>query len=168
MPKPTLTRILSLFLVLVFVFAGAVFLWPVLVGGPAPENAPVFPRSSLTFVRADGHSFPLAIEIATTPEQQHYGLMFRRSLPRDSGMLFTQESDRPISMWMKNTYIPLDMLFVRHDGTIAKIVTHAEPFNLTPISSDVPVSGVIEINAGEADRLGLKTGDKVLFPGFGG
>jgi hypothetical protein len=120
----------------------------------------------MTIRRSDGQSFPFIIEIAETPEQQRYGLMFRRALPQDAGMLFISDPDRPVSMWMKNTYIPLDMLFIRHDGTIVKIITHAEPFDLTPLSSGEPVRGVIEINAGEAERRGLKIGDKIVSSAF--
>jgi uncharacterized membrane protein (UPF0127 family) len=129
-------------------------------------NAPDFPRASMVIQRADGKTFPFTIEIATTREQDMYGLMFRRSLPADAGMLFIYGPDQPVSMWMKNTYIPLDMLFVAHDGAIVKIITHAVPFDLTPLSSGEPVRGVIEINAGEVEHLGLKTGDKVLFSAF--
>jgi hypothetical protein len=131
-------------------------------------KAPVFPRGTLEIAQAGGKTFPFSIEIATTPAQHEYGLMFRRSLPEDAGMLFLFSPDQPVSFWMKNTFIPLDMLFVRGDGTIEKIVTHAPPQSLANISSDEPVRGVIEINGGAADRLGLATGDKVLYPAFSG
>ncbi|MDX2028010.1 MAG: DUF192 domain-containing protein [Alphaproteobacteria bacterium] len=115
---------------------------------------------------SDGKTISFSVEVATTAEQQTYGLMFRRSMPQDSGMLFIWQADQPITMWMKNTYIPLDMLFVQKDGTITKIATHTKPFDLGLISSDGPVRGVVELNAGEAGRHGLKVGDKVLFPAF--
>ena len=149
---------------IIALMAALIFVWAQTGTPPAP----VFPRGSLVIVRADGQKFTLDIEIATTRVQTEYGLMFRHSLPKDSGMLFLFTPDRPESFWMKNTYIPLDMLFVRADGTIVKIVTHAQPLNLAPIASDEPVRGVIEINGGEADRRGLKTGDRVLYPAFTG
>ncbi len=90
--------------------------------------------------------------------------MFRRSMPSDAGMLFIWPADQIVMMWMKNTYVALDMLYVRHDGTIAKIITNAVPLDLTPLSSDEPVRAVIELNAGEATRRGLKPGDKVTSP----
>lgn len=134
-------------------------------------SAPVmsFPHATIQIQHADG-SAPLAytVEVATTPQQQAYGLMFRQSLAPNTGMLFVWDNDQVIRMWMKNTYIPLDMLFVRHDGIIEKITTHAVPFDLTTLSSDEPVRGVIEIGGDEAVRQHIKTGDKVLFPAFSG
>jgi len=129
-------------------------------------HTPAFPHSTLKIRHAGGPPISLDIDIASTAEQKSHGLMFRRSLPENAGMLFVWNTDQPVSFWMKNTYIPLDMLFVRYDGTIVKITTHTEPFNLKPIPSDEPVRGVIEINAGAAERLGIHTGDKVLFPAF--
>ena len=130
------------------------------------EQAPLFSHSTLTIQRARGPKLSLDVEIAFTPQQKSYGLMFRRSLPEHAGMLFIWNTDQPLSFWMKNTILPLDMLFVRHDGVIVKIASHTEPFSLKPISSEEPVRGVIEINGGAAARLGIETGDKVLFPGF--
>lgn len=129
-------------------------------------SAPSFSRDHLNIRRADGVSFPFDVEIATTSQQEAYGLMFRHSIAPQTGMLFLWDPDREVSMWMKNTYISLDMLFIRHDGTIAKIITHAIPLNLTPLSSDEPVHSVMEMKAGEVDRLGLKAGDKVVFWAF--
>jgi uncharacterized membrane protein (UPF0127 family) len=129
-------------------------------------TGPVFPRGNLTFQRADGTTIPLDIEIATTPAQTEYGLMFRRFLPPHAGMLFLFTPAQPVSFWMKNTFIPLDMLFVQEDGTITKIVTRAQPFSLAHINSGDPVRAVIEINGGAADQWGLKTSDKVLYPAF--
>jgi uncharacterized membrane protein (UPF0127 family) len=150
----------------VLLAALALFWKPLIVHEPKPNDAPSFPQATLTIQRADGHSFPFTIEVATTREQEKYGLMFRHALPQASGMIFLYNSDQVIHMWMKNTYIPLDMLFVRHDGTIARIVTHTKPFDLTPISSGEPVRAVIEMNAGVVDQLHLGSGDKVIFPGI--
>lgn len=146
----------------------AFFLWPRVAGGQHADTAPIFPRAAMTIERGDGGKLPFTIEIATTREQEMYGLMFRRSLADDAGMLFIFTPEQPVSMWMKNTYIPLDMLFVRADGTIAKIVAQTRPLDLTPIPSDVPVHGVIELNGGVAAKDGIKTGDKVLFSAFSG
>lgn len=146
--------------------AAAWWLWPHLGLGTTPDRAPSFDRASLTIQRAGGQSFPLNIELAVTPYQHSYGLMFRRSLPEDEGMLFIFQPEQVVGMWMKNTVIPLDMLFIRADGTIAKIAEHAQPYSLTTIMCEEPVRGVLEINGGAAAQRGLKTGDKVLYPAF--
>ncbi|MDD5586964.1 MAG: DUF192 domain-containing protein [Alphaproteobacteria bacterium] len=133
---------------------------------PSGET-PVFSIGRLTIETGDGKTAAFNVELAETPEQQRQGLMFRRSLPQDSGMLFLFKSAAPVDFWMKNTLIPLDMIFVREDGAIAKIAARTVPHDLTKISSGEPVSGVLEINGGEAERLGLKPGDKVLYPALG-
>ena len=88
--------------------------------------------------------------------------MFRRALADDTGMAFQWDAPQIIHMWMKNTYIPLDMLFVDAEGVIVKLLTHAEPLDLTPLSSDLPVTLVVELNAGTIARLGLRKGDKAI------
>ncbi len=100
-------------------------------------------------------------EIADTDELRERGLMFRHVLPKDSAMLFDFSKPRPASMWMKNTYISLDMLFVRQDGTIAALAENTEPFSTQIISVDEPVRGVVELQAGTVKRLGIKRDDKV-------
>ena len=132
------------------------------------SDAPDFPRASATVARADGVHVPFDVELATTDAQQIYGLMFRRALPANAGMLFIWEREQPISMWMKNTFIPLDLLFLDRRGTVVRIAANARPLDLTPLASGVPALGVLEINGGEAARQGIKTGDKVLFPAFSG
>lgn len=149
------------FLVVVLGLAG---LW--FVAGAT--DGPTFPHDHLTIERTDGQQFPFDIEVATTPEQESYGLMHRHALAADAGMLFIYDPPDDISMWMKDTSLPLDMLFVRADGIIVKIVTNTVPFDVTPIPADEPVRGVIELNAGTATSLGLKTGDKLIYPGFSG
>jgi uncharacterized protein len=130
------------------------------------RNGVVFSQSKMEILRADGSKAPFAIEIAETHEQQERGLMFRKKLAPNAGMLFLWPEDQPVSMWMKNTFIPLDMLFVAHDGRIVKITANAAPLDLTTLSSDGAVRAVIEIGGGEAARQNLKTGDKVLFSAF--
>jgi uncharacterized membrane protein (UPF0127 family) len=110
------------------------------------------------------HSFN--IEVATTDQERALGLMFRRSLPENSGMLFIYDPPQPATMWMKNTLIPLDMVFISADGKVHRIESHTEPFSTAVIDSDGDVIGVLELNAGEADKIELKRGDKVIYPGL--
>ena len=125
-----------------------------------------FPQSHLEIIRADGSKAQFNIEVAITPEQQELGLMYRTSLAPDAGMLFLWPHDQIISMWMKNTEIPLDMVFVEHSGRIAKITANAIPNDLTPLTSEVPLRAVIEIGGGEAAKQHIEVGDKVVFPVF--
>ena len=104
----------------------------------------------------------LSAEIADTPELRERGLMFRHILPPDQAMLFDFGQPRPVAMWMKNTYMSLDMLFVREDGTIAAIAENTVPKSLDTVSVQVPVKGVIELAAGTVKRLGIKQNDKVI------
>jgi uncharacterized membrane protein (UPF0127 family) len=106
------------------------------------------------------------IEVATTDQERALGLMFRRSLPENSGMLFLYDPPQPATMWMKNTLIPLDMVFISAEGKVHRIESHTEPFSTAVIDSDGDVVGVLELNAGEADKIGLKRGDKVIYPGL--
>ena len=101
-------------------------------------------------------------EIADTDELRARGLMFRHKLPEDRAMLFDFGKPRPASMWMKNTYISLDMLFVREDGTIAAVAENTEPLSLQTISVQEPVKAVVEVAAGTVKRLGIQRDDKVF------
>jgi uncharacterized protein len=101
------------------------------------------------------------VEVMRTDAERAKGLMFRQFLPQDRGMLFDFIREEPVSMWMRNTYIPLDMLFIRSDGTVARVHERAQPLDETTISSGAPVRYVLEINGGAAARLGLKAGDRV-------
>jgi uncharacterized membrane protein (UPF0127 family) len=107
------------------------------------------------------------IEVAETDQERGLGLMFRRSLPENAGMLFIYDRPQPAAMWMRNTLIPLDMVFIAADGTVHRIETHTEPFSTAVIPSDGDVLAVLELNAGQADKIGLKRGDKVVYPGLG-
>jgi hypothetical protein len=98
------------------------------------------------------------VEVAATPDQQERGLMFRRTLDPAHGMIFPYNPPQEVAFWMKNTWIPLDIIFIRSDGTIVRI-THAQPMDLTPLPSGEPVSAVLEIGGGRAAQLGIKEGD---------
>ncbi len=100
------------------------------------------------------------VEVVRTPEEQAQGLMFRQSLAADRGMIFPHEPPREASFWMKNTLIPLDMIFIRPDGTIARIEANTVPLSLEPVSSGEPVGAVLEIAGGGAAQLGVAAKDK--------
>jgi hypothetical protein len=124
------------------------------------------PSDSLEIVTASGEHRLFHVELAVKPEQREIGLMYRQTLAADAGMLFDFQSDQMVSMWMKNTYIPLDMLFMTADGTVAKIEPNTVPQSLATISSGRPVRAVLEIKGGEAARQGIAVGDRVLHPVF--
>ena len=125
-----------------------------------------FPKAELTIVSASG-PHKITVEVATTPGQMEQGLMFRRSLAADAGMIFDYGVPSLAAMWMKNTLIPLDMLFVDQHGRIINIHERAVPGSLEPIAAAAPARAVIELNGGTAARLGIKPGDRVIFPIFG-
>lgn len=101
------------------------------------------------------------VEVARSSEQQAKGLMFRTALADDRGMLFPHKEPRELSMWMRNTYIPLDMVFINADGTIHRIEHQTEPLSEKVIGSNGDVSAVLELAGGASERLGIKPGDKV-------
>lgn len=114
----------------------------------------------LTVTTANGqHEF--AVELADEPRERSKGLMYRRSLDPDEGMLFDFGRPQPITMWMKNTYIPLDMLFIDESGTIRSIAERTTPLSERTIPSNGPARYVLEINGGRADALGIRPGDTV-------
>jgi uncharacterized membrane protein (UPF0127 family) len=131
--------------------------------GPQPE----LPKEKLVIVTHDGQRHEFDVEMATTPEQQTTGLMFRPSVPATGGMLFDWGSEREMAMWMKNTIVTLDMLFIKGDGTIRAIAENTVPQSLAPIPSHGPVRAVLELAAGTAERLDIRVGDKVLQRIFG-
>ncbi len=119
----------------------------------------------LTIVTKEGrHAFQ--VEIARNDAERAQGLMFRRNLAPDRGMLFDFGRVQPISMWMQNTYIPLDMIFIRADGTIARVAENAEPLSTRTIPSGEPVLAVLEVPGGTAARLGIKPGARIEHPLF--
>lgn len=110
------------------------------------------------------HAFQ--VEVMRNDAQRSKGLMYRRSMAADHGMLFDFERPAPASMWMKNTYLSLDMVFIRSDGSIARIAADTEPLSTKVISSGEPVLAVLELNAGTAAKLGIRAGDRVEHPMF--
>jgi uncharacterized membrane protein (UPF0127 family) len=108
-----------------------------------------------------------AVEMASTPEEQAKGLMFRRQLPEGQGMLFDFHKEQPTSFWMKNTYIPLDMIFIRGDGRILRIAKNTVPLSETLVPSGGPVRAVLEVIGGTAKKLGIAPGDRVGHAIFG-
>ena len=140
---------------------------PLLLPTPGQAQTAVqFPHSRLEVVGTDGTRHGFAVELAAAPAQWEQGLMFRRHLDGDAGMLFDFGTVRPIAMWMKNTLIPLDMLFIAADGRIAGIAERALPQSTATISSPGPVRAVLELNGGTASRLGLRVGDRIVHPLF--
>ena len=112
------------------------------------------------------HSF--AVELALTPEQQAQGLMFRKELPEGQGMLFDFQRDQETSFWMKNTFISLDMIFIRADGRIHRVAANTTPLSEALVPSNGPVRAVLEVIAGTARKLGIAPGDRVAHRIFKG
>jgi hypothetical protein len=110
------------------------------------------------------HTF--TVELAVTPEDQARGLMYRRELPEGQGMLFDFHREQPTTFWMKNTYVSLDMIFIRADGRILRIAENTVPLSEALVSSGGPVRAVLEVVAGTARKLGLAPGDRVAHPIF--
>ncbi|WP_119678418.1 DUF192 domain-containing protein [Indioceanicola profundi] len=133
---------------------------------PALPAGAELARDRLTVETAKGGSHDFEVEIARTHAEQARGLMYRESLAEDAGMLFLYDEPQPLSFWMKNTLIPLDIIFIGRDGRILNIVT-AKPLDLTPVSSEGRGTAVLEINGGLAAKLGIAAGDRVVHPHFG-
>ena len=138
----------------------ACFLWLVGAAAGFAENAQIAKLEPVTVASSESVTMFIA-EIADTEELRTRGLMFRHFLPEDKVMLFDYQKPRPVAMWMKNTNISLDMLFIRADGTIAAIAENTVPQSLDTISVQEPVRGVLEMAAGTVKRLGIRPNDKV-------
>ncbi len=126
-------------------------------GGPEP----------LVIETGEGESVTLTVEVAETPQARQRGMMHRESLDPDAGMLFDFEVEQRVSIWMANTPLSLDLIYIRADGTIAKVAVGAVPFSRRSISSEVPVLSVLEINGGRSVELGIDPGDTVRHALFG-
>lgn len=130
---------------------------------PAAQAASVQPLEIVT--KSGVHVF--SVEMATTEQEKETGLMYRKELADGKGMLFDFTPEQEVSMWMKNTYISLDMIFIRADGRILRIAENTEPMSTKIISSQGLAKGVLEVPAGTAQKYGIRPGDRVGHPLFG-
>lgn len=132
-------------------------------GAAAPQVSPVGLDVIPVTVHAAGRTHRFNVEVARTPDQQAQGLMYRTSLGPNEGMLFPFQPPRPASFWMKNTLIPLDMLFIRADGSIARIAANTVPQSLEAVMVGEPVAAVLELRGGRAAELGITESDRVTW-----
>lgn len=158
---------LSVFVLSVLVFATLSFFFSLQAAPPVAES----PLAQIAFghghvvvqASTSGKKTRFAVEVARSKLQQARGLMFRSDVPKGTGMLFVFDEPKATAFWMKNTRVPLDLLFVRADGSIGHIVASAPPYDLTAIPSNGPVASVLEIGGGEAARLGIQVGDSLQY-----
>ncbi len=129
-------------------------------------SAAAFERSWIRVETVSG-SVDVQVELAIDDAERAQGLQHRDSLDPDAGMLFDFGNRRIVAMWMKNTKIPLDMVFIDDDGSIVHVIENTDPFSTRLLSSLVPIRGVLELNAGSVDRLGIKLGDRIRHAIFG-
>lgn len=142
------------------VLLGAILACAPAVHAQEPQTG--LPVEPLQIITHDGKVHDFKVEVADNDQTRETGLMFRRSLAPDAGMLFDfKTSQNDVAFWMKNTLIPLDMLFIDQNGVIVNIKHEATPLSETPIPAGAPVLGVLEIAGGRADQLGVMVGDKV-------
>ncbi|MGI3779036.1 MAG: DUF192 domain-containing protein [Janthinobacterium lividum] len=134
---------------------------------PGTAAQPELPKQPLTIIGTDGVRHAFSVEMASTPAQQETGLMFRTAVPPDQGMLFDWGTPRQSMMWMKNTLVPLDMLFISADGVVSHIAEDTVPHSLAVIDGRAPARATLELAAGTAQRLNLTVGAKVEGAGFG-
>ena len=145
-----------------WIVASVVALWA--FTGIEAKAASIQPLEIVT--KTGVHVF--SVEMATTEQEKETGLMYRKQLAEGKGMLFDFTPEQEVSMWMKNTYISLDMIFIRADGRILRIAENTEPLSTRIISSGGPAKGVLEVIAGTAQKYGIKPGDRVAHPLFNG
>lgn len=134
----------------------------------AAEPLDSFPRSELAIATPDARLHRFKVWIADTNFRREQGLMFVKSLADNEGMLFVYPAPQTISMWMKNTFIPLDMIFIRPNGKVARVVANTKPHSLDIIESKEPVLAVLELKGGTAARLGIRAGVSVRHHAFRG
>ena len=134
---------------------------------PYEKKPQTLPTEQLSILSSSGLQHDFVVEVAKTREQKRVGMMHRKSVPQNTGMLFLFDNEKMRSFWMKDTHVSLDLLFIRGDGVIVHVHEKAEPFSLAPIPSERPAKAVLEVGGGEAARLGLSVGDRVLYDGFG-
>src|SRR5262245_21697885 len=139
----------------------------VMAGGALAQSHDITFKKSSLIVVTGGRDIKFDVELALNDAERSRGLMFREKLGPYDGMLFDFYQEAPVSFWMKNTLIPLDMVFIAGDGTIKHVHSNAVPLSTDSIPSQFPVRAVLEINGGSARLLGIKPGDKVKHPIFG-
>jgi len=159
-------RLSTLMLTFTLTLAGAFGTTAALRADEAVLDLATYPKSDLVVETAAGGRHTFRVWIADTEPRQRQGLMFVRDLPADQGMLFVNRPPRPASFWMKNTYIPLDLLFVDARGKVLHIFERATPLSLEPMGIEAPVRAVFEIKGGESARRGIRVGDRVRHPAF--
>ncbi len=155
--------------IVVSIFSPILVVGLLILSSPLPLSAQQdveFERDTLSIVARRGDVFEFNVELAETSEQKSRGLMFRREMADNEGMLFLHRRDRVLTMWMANTFLPLDMLFIERDGTIARIEENTIPQSRDVISSRKRVRAVLELNAGTARNLGISAGDEVVYERF--
>ena len=147
---------------------GLALLLPIAACQPSSSTAVTLERSPagldqvpLTVTSARGQTHRFVVEVARTPEEQARGLMERQSLAPDRGMLFPYQTPQPVAFWMKNTLIPLDMIFIAPGGRILRIEANTVPLSLEPVGSGEAVEAVLELAGGRAAELGIAAGDRV-------
>jgi uncharacterized protein len=135
------------------------------LASPGPVLAQPANLQTIEIVTKGGvHRF--AVELAASEEERARGLMHRKELPEGRGMVFDFQQEQDVAFWMKNTYIPLDMIFIRGDGTIRRIAANTEPLSERTVPSGGPVRYVLEVIGGTARKLGIEPGDKAAGPIF--
>jgi uncharacterized protein len=140
----------------------------VFLSGCSPAGQPQSGLLRLPIVVDTAHGpVKFTVELANTDESRRIGLMFRKNLGANEGMLFDFRKEQYASFWMKNTVLPLDMLFIKADGTISTIAENAVPYSEEPVPSSEPVQAVLEINGGDARAFGIEAGEKVHAKIFG-
>jgi uncharacterized membrane protein (UPF0127 family) len=156
-------RLFVLFSVLSLSLAPLIPPWPGVDGSAAAQQLQELKITS----KNGAHIF--GVELAVTPEEQAKGLMYRKELPEGQGMLFDFHQEQPgVSFWMKNTYIPLDMIFIRGDGSILRIAENTTPLSEALVPAGGPVRAVLEVIGGTAKKLGIAPGDRVTHRIFAG
>ena len=130
---------------------------------PAARVSPAGLDLIVLTIESGGRNHAFTVEVARSEAQQERGLMERRALAGDAGMLFPFDPPRPASFWMRNTLIPLDMIFIRPDGTIARVAANTVPLSETPVAVEEPVTAVLELRGGRAAELGIRAGDRVTW-----
>ncbi len=147
--------------------AVAAMLLNVVTARSAPEPLSAFPQSLASLRTAGGRVLNLKIWTADRPERQEQGLMFVKEMDEHAGMLFVFPAPQRIAMWMKNTYIPLDMLFLETDGRIGYIARNTTPLSLDIIQAPGMAKAVLELKGGASERLGIQVGDRLVQPRLG-